>query len=115
MSNNNEFNELGGFYILQKEDEPNLIKIGMTGRENTDMRTIGYPRKEGWIVRMAFRIKDYRTFEYVAKKLLKGWFRQRRDWGYEYFEGDYNQIEELIINLKKNFLKLNSYISPIVH
>ena len=106
MSNNNEFNELGGFYILQKANEPNLIKIGMTGKENTDMRTIGYPRIQGWIVKIGFRIKDYRTFETSAKKLLKGWFKQRRDWGYEYFQGDYNQIEKLIYELKNQFLNL---------
>jgi hypothetical protein len=103
MSNDTDF---GGFYILQKEDEPNLIKIGMTSKKNTDLRTIGYPRKEGWISKIGFQIKDHKLFETAAKKLLKQWFIPRRDWGYEYFQGDYNQIEKLIYELKNQFLNL---------
>ena len=94
----------GCFYILQKRDELNLIKIGMTSKENTDKRTIGYPRNEDWIVRIGFRLKDHKLFERTAKTILKKWFKQRRDWGCEYFEGDYNQIEKLILELKNNFL-----------
>ena len=94
----------GCFYILQKHDEPNLIKIGMTSKKNTDKRTIGYPPNEGWVVRIGFRLKDHKLFERTAKTILKKWFKQRRDWGCEYFEGDYNQIEKLILELKNNFL-----------
>ena len=94
-------------YLLQEREfirmnEP-IYKIGKTTQDNHS-RFFQYPK--GSILLLQIICNDCSNNEKEIKKLFKNKYKQRKDYGIEYFEGDYNIMIKDIFNIipeeKKN-------------
>jgi len=87
-------------YLLQEREfirmnEP-IYKIGKTTQDNHS-RFFQYPK--GSILLLQIICNDCSNNEKEIKKLFKNKYKQRKDYGIEYFEGDYNIMIKDIFNI----------------
>lgn len=100
-----------GFIYLLREREfiktnENIFKIGKTKQE-FGKRFNQYPNKSQMYLHLY--ITDVDTFEKITIELFSKEFNRRIDIGYEYFEGNINDMIKLIFNcyFNDNFNKIN--------
>lgn len=101
----------GYVYLLQpessiKKGEP-VYKIGKTCRENFT-RFNEYPK--GSALHLYLRCNNCDSMENVLLELFKQQFKQRKDYGREFFEGDSDEMEVILMNevmqMNKNSTKI---------
>lgn len=78
----------------------NIYKIGKTKQLNFK-RFSGYPK--GSIIKIFREVSDCTKCENEMIKVLNCNFKKRNDIGNEYYEGEYNKIEEQFISVTDNF------------
>ena len=92
-------------YLLQEREfiktNENIYKIGMTKKENYT-RFNQYPN--GSILLFQMICNDCKTMEKIILKTFYGNFKQRKEIGSEYFEGDYTSMIDIIYSAIKNEL-----------
>ena len=89
-------------YLLQEREfiktKENIYKVGMTKKEN-HKRFNQYPK--GSILLFQLICNDCKNIEKLVIKKFKETFKQRKDIGNEYFEGDYkNMIDVVYLTIK---------------
>ena len=77
-------------FIKSKE---NVYKVGMTTKKNFE-RFNQYPKGSDLLFQM--RCNDCRIVETLILKKFMNTFKQRREYGNEYFEGDYKDMIDII-------------------
>ncbi len=115
------FNKDGLIYILSIKNEKNIYKLGATTR-NIKKRIQGYAKNLIDKIIITHNTNDCFEHESILKNIFKEKFKQRRDYGIEYYEGEVNDM----INIIKEYFKdnntkliqedydfLNKNISPI--
>jgi hypothetical protein len=83
-------------FIKTKED---VYKVGMTKKENHE-RFNQYPKCSKLLFQMI--CNNCKNMEKVVVKRFKETFKQRKDYGNEYFEGDYKNMIDIIYYTIKN-------------
>lgn len=100
----NEIKKVKGFIYILKEREfiktnENIYKIGKTSKENVIDRIKQYPNDSllfgYWI------IPDIDEFERLLKSSFRLKFKNKKEIGTEYFEGNIDEMKEHIENLYK--------------
>jgi hypothetical protein len=90
-------------YLLQEREfiktKENIYKVGMTEKEN-HKRFNQYPK--GSILLCQLICDNCKNIEKIVLKLFKQNFKQRKDIGNEYFEGDYKIMIDIIYSTIKN-------------
>lgn len=90
-------------YLLQEREfiktKENVYKVGMTKKENHE-RFNQYPK--GSILLFQVICNNCKNMEKVVVKNFKESFIQRKDYGNEYFEGDYKRMIDIIYLTIKN-------------
>lgn len=90
-------------YLLQEREfiktKENIYKIGMTQKEN-HKRFNQYPK--GSILLFQIICNNCKNIEKFVIKKFKETFKQRKDIGNEYFEGDYKNMIDVIYLIIKN-------------
>jgi hypothetical protein len=89
-------------YLLQEREfiktKENVYKVGMTKKENHE-RFNQYPK--GSVLLCQIICNDCNNMEKTVLKKFKETFKQRKDIGNEYFEGDYkNMIDIIYLTIK---------------
>ncbi len=89
-------------YLLQEREfiktKENIYKVGMTKKENHE-RFNQYPK--GSVLLFQMICNDCKNVERHVVKKFKETFKQRKDIGNEYFEGDYrNMIDVIYLTIK---------------
>lgn len=92
----------GFFYIIQNAEIPlGIYKIGKTTRGNPNQRLCEYPKFSE--VKFTIAVDDIDEFEkYVIRKFTLRWTR-KREYGLEYFEGNYKDMIKYAVELWLNF------------
>ena len=90
-------------YLLQEREfiktKENIYKIGMTKQENLE-RFHQYPKSS--VLLLQTICKDCKKIETLVLKKFKETFKQRKDIGNEYFEGNYNTMMKIINSIVEN-------------
>jgi hypothetical protein len=90
-------------YLLQEREfiktKENIYKVGMTKKENHE-RFNQYPKSS--ILLFQIICNDCKNIERHVVKKFKETFKQRKDIGNEYFEGDYKNMIGIIYLIVKN-------------
>ena len=93
--------EIGYIYLLQEREFANsfqnIFKIGKTKNEN-NKRISQYPK--GSVLLLQKICNNCDDLEKELIKIFKERFIQRKDIGTEYFEGDYQEMSDIIYNQK---------------
>ena len=99
-------------YLLQEREfiksNENIYKIGKSKQENLK-RIINYPNGTKLLLQMSCNNCDY--IESCLIKIFKKEFINKKDIGYEYFEGDVLDMIEVIYNYIINDIKKNKIIN----
>ena len=99
-------------YLLQEREfiksNENIYKIGKSKQENLK-RIINYPNGTKLLFQMSCNNCDY--IESCLIKIFKKEFKNKKDIGYEYFEGDALDMIEVIYNYIINDIKKNKIIN----
>lgn len=90
-------------YLLQEREfiktKEQIYKIGMTRKENHE-RFNQYPK--GSVLLFQMICINSKSIESLIIKIFKEQFKQRKDIGNEYFEGDFNKMTDIIYSNIKN-------------
>ncbi len=90
-------------YLLQEREfiktKENIYKLGMTRKENLE-RFNQYPK--GSILLFQMICNNCRDIEKILIKKFKDIFKHQKDIGNEYFEGNYNEMIDIIYSTIKN-------------
>lgn len=94
--------EVNYIYLLQEREfiktKENIYKAGMTKKNNFE-RFNQYPK--GSVLLFQMICKNCNDVEKEVLKIFKEHFKQRKDIGNEYFEGDYKEMIDIIYNIIK--------------
>lgn len=103
---------IGYIYLLQEREfiktKENIYKIGKTKQLN-HFRFNQYPK--GSILLFQMICNNYDNIEKKIIKELKEEFKNRKDIGNEYFEGDYKMMIEIIYSIIKIENNIFKYVS----
>ncbi len=90
-------------YLLQEREfiktKENIYKLGMTQKENLE-RFNQYPKGSSLLLQII--CNNCRDIEKNLIKIFKNTFKQRKDIGSEYFEGNSNEMIDIIYSIIKN-------------
>jgi hypothetical protein len=90
-------------YLLQEREfinsKQNIYKVGMTKKENL-VRFKQYPK--GSILLFQIICSNCNKMEKDVLKKFKEIFKQKKDIGTEYFEGEYKNMIDIIYDIVKN-------------
>jgi hypothetical protein len=96
-------NDIEYIYLLQEREfinaKQNIYKVGMTKTENL-VRFKQYPK--GSVLLFQIICSNCNKMEKDVLKKFKEIFKQRKDIGTEYFEGEYTKMIDIIYDIVKN-------------
>jgi hypothetical protein len=99
-------------YLLQEREfiktKEEIYKIGRISKNNL-IRFNQYPKDSELIIQI--KCKDSKNEEKELIIKFKDKFKQRKDIGNEYFEGDYNLMIDIIYNNIKSNITINETIN----
>ena len=100
-------------YLLQEREfvktNENIYKVGMTKKENYE-RFNQYPK--GSILLFQMICNDCNNIEKCVLKIFREKFKQRKDIGNEYFEGDYRVMIDIIhLKIKNEYTETFSELN----
>lgn len=89
------------FYLIQECEfvvsNASIMKIGKTEQENPTIRLNHYPK--GSKLFLLVTVNDCLDFERKVRKVFSTSFTQRRDYGSEYYEGDFGSMIKTVLDL----------------
>jgi uncharacterized C2H2 Zn-finger protein len=97
------------FYLIQEREfvvsNAPVMKIGKTEQDNPTIRLNHYPK--GSKVYLLMTVRDCLDFERKVRKTFSTAFTQRKDYGTEYFEGDFGSMIKTVLDLYEEEMVMN--------
>ena len=89
----------GYVYLLKMfvSNDQDIYKFGMTKRKFMD-RFKEYPKEAQPTIELVLWREDIHTFETEVLREFRKVFQERKDIGYEYFQGDVDHMKQLIVS-----------------
>ena len=89
------------------KNTPSVFKIGMTNQDNLNKRTIAYPKDSTLL--LGININCVNAERNLLKK-FKIKFIQRKDYGREYFEGDQQEMIDIIMDYSRGIAEVKANV-----